>query len=362
MYTSFTIQNYRCFANIAIEPLERVNLIAGENNVGKTALLEALWIHHGYYNPELGFRVNRFRGLDLFKPDEFLWDLFSEFDPAKVIQLTSQDEEGKSRLLRITIQEQPTSQVSLRNEKQNGDNGRDFVAADTGEQETTETGKPQVFLEYVGPAQEKLQAQAVVEQDALHFQRPPGIKEPSGIFLVARSRDSLGALAERFSNLAVDKKETKIVDVLRIIEPRLQSLTLQQRGGASIIYGDIGLGRLMPLPLLGDGLGRLLGIALAIPEAQDGILLVDEIENGLHYTVMSKVWTALAELAREYNVQLFATTHSHECIVAAHQAFESSDLYDFRLHRLEREDDTIKAITYDQETLATSVEMELEVR
>lgn len=188
------------------------------------------------------------------------------------------------------------------------------------------------------------------------------MKEPNGVFLAARQRDHLGQLAERFSNLAVDKKEAEIAQILQIVEPRLERLVVQYRGGSPIIYGDIGMRRLMPLPLMGDGVGRLLRIALAIPEAQDGILLADEVENGLHYTVMSKVWEAIADLAREYAVQVFAATHSEECIRAAHQAFITGEQYDFALHRLERVRGAIRAVTYDQETLGAALEAGLEVR
>jgi len=236
------------------------------------------------------------------------------------------------------------------------------LTAETVGQETTDPVESEVLLNYVYAAGEPIQAHAFVEQDRIRFERPPGIKEPTGIFLAARLRDNLKALAERFSNLAVAKKENKIVQALKIIEPRLEGLTVQHRNGVPVIYGDIGISRLMPLPLMGDGIGRLLGIALAIPAAQDGILLVDEIENGLHHTVMSQVWQAVARLAREYNVQILATTHSEECIRAAHQAFVADDVYDFALHRLEWVKGAIRAVTLDQETLEAAIEIDVEVR
>jgi AAA15 family ATPase/GTPase len=107
---------------------------------------------------------------------------------------------------------------------------------------------------------------------------------------------------------------------------------------------------------------RILSIVLEIVRASHGVVLIDEIENGLHHSVMVNVWEAIAFAARQSNVQLFATTHSWELIQAAHQAFETSELYDFRLHRLDRINGEIRAVTFDQETLATAVEMNLEVR
>ena len=111
-------------------------------------------------------------------------------------------------------------------------------------------------------------------------------------------------------------------------------------------------------------MARLSSIALAIGSTRNGVVLVDEIENGLHHSVMKKVWGGIAQFAREFNVQVFATTHSWECIRSAHEAFSEDELYDFRLHRLERIKDTddVRAVTYDQETLDIALKKELEVR
>ena len=93
-----------------------------------------------------------------------------------------------------------------------------------------------------------------------------------------------------------------------------------------------------------------------------GVVLIDEVENGLHHGVMKKVWKALAEAARKENVQIIATTHSWECIQAAHDAFMEMGRYDFRLHRLELIKSKIEAISYDKETLNAALKSELEVR
>ncbi len=356
MYKSFTARNFRCFDDLTIEPLGRINLVAGKNNVGKTALLEALWLHHGYHNPELGLRVNVFRGLEHFRKDEFLWDLFCNFDHERLIELSSRDSDGKSRSLRIEIREHPTSRIAAPNRE------KAISAAQAIDQETTEPVGSEVVLDYTDVTGQSIQARAIVKEDGIGFERPLGVKEPTGIFLGARRRDAQEQLAERLGNLKVKREQSKVIRILRIIEPHLEDLAVLYRGGAPMIYGDIGRDRLLPLPLMGDGMGRLLRIALAIPEAQDGILLIDEIENGLHYTVMSKVWEAIADLAREYAVQVFATTHSEECIRAAHQAFAASEQYDFALHRLERVKGAIRTVTYDQEILGAALEAGLEVR
>jgi len=94
MYRSFTVKNFRCFQEMKIDGFERINLVTGKNNVGKTALLEALWVYHGYQNPILGVNIDKFRGLDTFRKDDFLRNMFFGFDAGEPIQLSAVDMNG----------------------------------------------------------------------------------------------------------------------------------------------------------------------------------------------------------------------------------------------------------------------------
>ena len=87
MYISFAIENFRCFEKLSIEPLARVNLICGGNNTGKTTLLEALWLHSGPNSPDLGLRLNNFRGIAGPDPQRLLHDLFHNFDHQRTIAM-----------------------------------------------------------------------------------------------------------------------------------------------------------------------------------------------------------------------------------------------------------------------------------
>jgi AAA15 family ATPase/GTPase len=115
---------------------------------------------------------------------------------------------------------------------------------------------------------------------------------------------------------------------------------------------------------MGDGIFRLLTIALAIPEARNGEVLIDEIENGLYYSVMSDVWESLAKLAEIFNAQLFATTHSEECIRAAAEVFsKKNDKGQFLLHRLEaNKNRVVHPVTISLDKLVEALEIGLEVR
>ncbi len=133
--------------------------------------------------------------------------------------------------------------------------------------------------------------------------------------------------------------------------------------GKPIFHGDIGSDRLLPLPMMGEGMVRLLSFILRIANAPDGVVLIDEIENGLHYSILPKLWSVIGKMAKKYNTQVFATTHSLECIKAAHQAFSNEDTYDFRVHRLQfSKDGEVDAVTHDRDDLEAAFEIGIEVR
>ncbi len=185
MYTSISIKNFRCLEEITLNPLDRLNLIAGKNNTGKTALLEALWLHQGPQNPELGFRITRFRGLEEFKGDELLWDLFRNFDYNSEIEVVSQDVKGKSRSLRITIRERTTSQVSL--EAAN-------LTKETMEKEvsTTEAVEQEILIQHIDELGQATHSRAFIVEKDLRLEGSP-VKLPTGTFLSARGRGSAKA-------------------------------------------------------------------------------------------------------------------------------------------------------------------------
>jgi hypothetical protein len=202
----------------------------------------------------------------------------------------------------------------------------------------------------------------IVDRTGLRTHPIPPSPPFQAIFQGARLRTPLSEEAERFGKLEVQSKQDVVLQVLKLLEPRLKRLAMVILAGQPVLHGDIGIGRLVPLPVMGEGMVRLASLVLSIGNAPNGVVLVDEIENGLHYSALGKVWAAIAEVARQFNTQIFATTHSRECIVTAHNAFVESGLYDFRLHRLDRTDEAIRAVTYDQATLAAAIETGLEVR
>lgn len=362
MYKSFEIRNFRCFRELTLPDLERVNLVAGVNNVGKTALLEALFLHCGAYNPALTLNVNAFRGIESVKVElgrwaETPWDsLFSEFDTSKRVELTGETEAKGRRVLRLQVIRQPEELAKIRHFIQHSPDKTESVPLSSEAAQVLE-------LEYDESSGQRGSYYMILDRQGVRSEPIPPPPPFRAFFMAARVRTTPAEDAERFGNLDKIGRQDVLLKVLQLIEPRLRRLSVVPSGGVPIIYGDIGLSRMVSLPLMGEGMARLASLVLAVGNASNGVVLADEIENGLHHSILPKVWRAIGEVARQFNTQVFATTHSLECIIAAHKAFSESGLYDFRLHRLERtKETTIQAVTYDQETLEAAIETGLEVR
>jgi hypothetical protein len=353
MYHCFTIRRFRCFEELTLGDLARVNLIAGKNNVGKTALLEAIFLHCGGQNSELAIRVNTFRGMENVSVAQFPWgeppwvSLFYRFDTLRDIEIEGQDHLGKARTLRIRSEPEPVVVMAPE------------LKAPKSFYEATSAHRS-ILFESQQDGEKTTQRMSI----DLTGVRIEGFSTPPfpAFFYGARTRLPCREQADLFSALEVQKKEQFVVRALQILEPRLERLSVASSGGQVMLHADVGTDKLVPLPLMGEGMVRIADFAVCLGNASDGVVLIDEFENGIHHSVLKKVWSAVAQAAREFNTQVFATTHSWECIVAAHEAFCESDEYDFRLHRLERSDGRICVITYDQKTLQAAIETGLEVR
>lgn len=362
MYKSFTIKNFRCFHDFTLKPLERVNLIVGKNSVGKTALLEAIFMHIGSNIPNLTLTVDTFRGITQLELNaEEMWGwFFHNRHMDETIELKSHGIDKKQRTLRIYLAESKTSTIASP-DKNNG------ATPSPSASPTTLSESLELKFDYQEGKGKITSSRAFITntidgKKSLNTERALVKLAHEGVFISTHVRIPKEDVA-RYSKLERARKiEKEVLPILRCLEPRLRRLSLLAFGGESTIHGDIGIGDLVPLHLMGEGIVRLLNIILAIAHYSNGIVLIDEIENGLHHSVMVNVWQAIAQAARQSNVQLFATTHSWECIQAAHVAFMESEKYDFRLHRLDRINDLIAPVTYDREMLDTALPTDLEVR
>ena len=293
MYKSFSIQNFRGFNTLSLNNCNRVNLITGKNNTGKTALLEALFLHIGSMNPQLALNLATFRGFPGFSIDpESLWGpLFHSYNTDNTINLVAVYPDRTRASLSISLI--PSSLVSF----------------DQREQEGSEQYKvpeqisliPEKSLQYNYVHKDK-SVKRIVRLTPQGFDMKPPIEDNPfpGYFIPARQQLDPGAIARRLGDLQVKKLDYLVLNALQILEPELKSLSAIPFGPVSLIHLDFGGPRLMPIQLSGEGMARIAEITIDIAHAANGIILVDDIDTGIHYTVLPKFWEMIFRLTKKY--------------------------------------------------------------
>ena len=300
MYTSFSIENFRLFDRLKVEPLSRVNLIAGENNAGKTALLEAIWLHSHPAAPRQALRhINRV--VSLSAQTDLFADLFPQFQTDLTIKLQAEEKTNdgfKLLSIRRNCRDlQPVFEWSREPEAELDDDklaGLDFASTlefefsdETGVKALTNTwldadsvsGELRPVLRYGGTPRAS-------------FGLPCTFEYP-------RIRENARAFAARFGAAEREGLLQAIERVVQLLVPQLKRLTMiTDSRGAPAIYAEVGARKLFPISVMGEGTKRLLALSLAFLSARNGILLIDEVENGLHHSKLVDVWKNLDWLSR----------------------------------------------------------------
>lgn len=351
MFKSVKINNLRAITELEIDNLDRINLFVGQNNCGKTTILEAIFFLVGQTNPKLPINANVFRGLNFFS-NEYWCSFFNNMNIDSDIGISAIlcDTQKEQRLIirPETQQQTPTKPVSpdvISVDFQNGDSKPALVT----------NGLKLIFTNSQDPNTEET---STIRFDGNQFYTDDIKKSSiSGIFVSPSTRFDWKV---RFGSVQRKKRIDELISLLKEIEPHISDIRLNEVG---ILEAEVGLSRLIPINLMGGGIASFLSIALAMLDMQDGIVLIDEIEVGLHHSIQEKLWKGVFNWAEKLNVQVFATTHSYECIKAFSTWTKSSLFTDqSRLFRIEREEDTFKSVEFDATDLAISMEKTWEVR
>ncbi len=312
MLESLHIKNYRLFKKFDLEKLGQVNLIAGKNNTGKTVLLEAVM---------LASCKDMFDILRLFS--SFLIAR-GEFESESTKFLFTQMVNDEKLPLKI-------NDILLKN-------------SETGVY--SDSSKSQI--EFRRTREEEL--------DALYTN-----KQNTFIYLPFKTNFDIRKLWE---NIDLTPLKKDVIKILKIIDPKIDDIGLDSINFKPKILLE---GYLEPLPIVkfGDGVGRLFNIALCLVNAKNKILLLDEFDIGLHHSIQTKVWEVIFKYAKDWKIQVFATTHSRDAVKSFHEVSARTDYKNlgqyFRLQHA-RKTGEIEAVIYSEDSLDTAFELNLETR
>jgi predicted ATPase len=170
-------------------------------------------------------------------------------------------------------------------------------------------------------------------------------------------------LAQYWSRIATTDFEDRINSQLQSCFPEIQRVSVVPAGAENATIARVrGTPRQVSLKSLGEGACRFFGLALAASSASGGVLLIDEVEIGIHYSVQLELWRFLGHMAREFRVQIFATTHSEDAVRAFGVVAAELPEADGQLIRLQSRSGAIEAVVFDSEDLACARETGHEVR
>ena len=323
-FKSIEIQKYRGVNHLAIEDLSRVNIFLGHNNSGKSTILESLMLLMGMSNPDIVQRVNSFRTRNLFSNFNDVRYIFHNLDFSQAPEIQAQQFDGISRDLKMNLtyifdekenlaQPQiPTSETKVFL------NTLEMNFSISSEKETKSYRSSVTF--HQGAVTRKTIAEGYLEKNSASFL--------SADLMANNTANDLAELIKR-------KKKDVVLERLVKFDDRINAI---ETIGNEIFIGFEGMGELLPLGMTGDGLRRYLSIVASSANPTNNIILIDEIDNGLHYSAYKKLWESIFALATDTNKQVFVTTHSQETLYQLYQMLEENAQYQesFRLYTTEQ--------------------------
>ncbi|WP_175470968.1 AAA family ATPase [Hymenobacter psychrophilus] len=367
---SFEVENFRSLKHLKLEKLTRVNLLVGKNNSGKTSVLEALFAISGIEDANWLSIIEKERGL-INNEFDFRY-IFYGFDSTLSVVLSAihRDEKGESHTLRASMgirkrlyaKEHDTtihSRSSVLTRKPEANVLLISVVSPT-------TVKPiEISMGRDNNGHDLFIKTSIKSDKELAGLRFPGSSRYMVSEILTTNIDRL-TLGQKLEDLKFNKIDAPLLDIMKIIDIRIEDISLSTSGQ---IYLDLGANfrTLLPLNLMGEGVQRLLDIAAAVAHSSGGIVLIDEIDNGLHYSALRILWKGILQAAREYDVQVFATTHSAEALRHLTWVLDNEENADYRndvaAYTLIRADgDMVRTYRYDYEQLDYALDHGVEVR
>ena len=402
MFKNIKIENFRCFKSFELQQLGRVNLLVGENNSGKTSILEAIQLLCSRTNLEPLSEMMIHRG-------EYLWNdndkesreldikhLFYNhaIEPDLKISISSSmlDNSSEQLNLSIGISRSPVSNLihDIEGDARNSNN--DILEAmktlDKFQQELEKEVRKNIYDKYSLYLKESEFSVEWVHGDASkevkmplslndcldtnivrHYSRDVRNQQQRTQFVTSSSLTTQNMI-ELFDRVVLTNDEQFVLEALQTIEPNIEKIasvnsyvirnSFESRSGFVVRLSDSN--QRVPIGSMGDGIWRMLGLALAIVCAKDGVLFVDEIDTGLHFTAMSDMWKLIWETAKRLNVQVFATTHNSDCWRSLASVAREEDAVEDGISIQRIEKDKNVAVSFNEREIVIAAEREIEVR
>lgn len=353
-FKNIDIRNFRGIEQLKIDDFARVNVFLGQNNSGKSSVLEALMLLMGMSNPDIPQQLNYLR-TNAFNPFRNISYLFHNMDISNAPVIMSEQFDALRRLLELKL-----TYVFDGSQSSPEVNGQSA----TSETKTFLNTLEMIFAIESGEDKKHYRSSVTINQTtgmiASRTVAEEYLEKNSASFLSASLNSS--RLVEDLSELIKRKRKDVILERMQMFDSRINAIEVIAN---DVFIGFEGVTELMPIGMTGDGLRHYLSVVASTANTVNNIILIDEIDNGLHHSAYKKLWESIFVLASETNKQVFITTHSKETLVKLYEMFEEHSKYQemFRLYTIEK---TLlkghKAYKYGYEGLACACMNDVELR
>ena len=356
MLSDLNIKNFRGIQNLSIYDMRRLVLLSGNNNVGKSSVLEAVFFMMDHLSPDSFNRMNGFRGLSVPTNGVSLWEpLFYQMNPDNTISI--QATRGKDTLS-LSYAKDDSYVPALNGGIPKNVAGsfqssakRDYTLrfdfriegsidySEIGHYTTSENGTLREIADHDDKQLMQLTYTSFVNNNFVRTDR---------------------AILDRMGKAEINGEKAKLIGFLQRIDPSISDIVTLSINGIPQLYINTNK-KLLPVQFSGDGINKLLYIVLSIMDAKNGILLVDEIDTGFHYSMYRDLWKIVSDVSRDYNCQVIATTHSYENIVGAVEGVKDYP-EDFSFYRLGYDKEGLKSFRFSYDLLKSALRSDMEVR
>ncbi|NER45563.1 MAG: ATP-binding protein [Symploca sp. SIO1A3] len=375
MLNTLKLEKFRGFKSFELQDLGRVNLLVGVNNSGKTSILEAIKLLYSSANFEtfIDVMIERGEHFNTDKNTTIDLDISHLFYGHEVEENSKFSISGKNNniqqklVVSIAISSKITrSPLGIHSEAYSVSKFSDELSRLSFIAKWTHGNKQENW-------EKILSSNGSLYNDEIHFwpfNKYRANKRPIPTTQLIRSSSlTIETMTELFEQVVLTAEEKLVYEALQMIEPRIEriapvsyskSISSSSRGGFVVRLSDSE--QRVPIGSLGDGIWRMLGLALAIVSVKGGVLLVDEIDTGLHFTTLSDMWKLIWETAKKLDVQVFATTHNSDCwtSLATIASQEDAAVDGITIQRIEPDKNT--SVVFTEKEIAIAAERGIEVR
>ena len=363
---SLSIKGFRGIKELSIERLGRVTLLAGKNSVGKTTVLDAVRVYaaRGYHRDLISILESHEElaaltdGANHEQFGPYLEGIFYGRDASQGALLSiGPNDDSDQLIIKAGIPQEdsdPTQQIPF-----------SFLNSSVRTFRVMFQGQDLVNSWFFSPyalSTKIAKSRRVYQSMSMGGLGSNEKSNPIACQSMGPELLSNDTIVELWDTIALTDDEDRVINALRpIVGNQVKRIaTIGDKHNRRRVVAKV-QDQTFPIPLksLGDGALRLFGVALVLINSQDGFLLIDEAENGIHHSVQPDFWRMVFKTAHANNVQVIATTHSFDCVRGFAQAAVECEEVEGALVRLERENGSLRAVEYSERNLKAAAKQSI---